>query len=102
LQEGGYANLYHYKPDTAGWLTNSVTRPKMIDSFIESVESGIIKLNSSDTLAECLTLVDNNGKIQAEDGENDDTIISAAIGVQMLIEDSISDVYENLENKIFM
>ena len=102
LQEGGYANLYHYKPDTAGWLTNSVTRPKMVDSFIEAVESGIIKLNSSDTLAECLTLVDNNGKIQAEDGENDDTIISAAIGVQMLIEDSISDVYENLENKIFM
>lgn len=102
LHEEGYPNLYEYKEDTPGWLTNSVTRPKMIDTFIEAVESGIVTIKSDDTLGECLTLVDNGGKIEAEDGYHDDTIISGAIAVQMLIEDAPSDVYDNLENKIFM
>lgn len=102
LYEAGYPNLFYHKDDTPGWLTNSVTRPKMIDSFIEAVESETIKLNSRDTLGECLTLIDNGGKIEAEDGEHDDTIIAGAIAVQMIIHDSVSDIYDNLQSKILM
>lgn len=102
LYESGYPNLFYHKDDTPGWLTNSITRPKMLDSFIEAVESKTIKINSRETLGECLTLIDNGGKIEAEDGEHDDTIISGAISVQMLIEDSVSDIYDNLQSKILM
>lgn len=102
LDEMGYPYLFCHKEDQPGWLTNSVTRPKMIDTFIEGVESSTVIINSSETLGECLTLIDNSGKIEAEDGEHDDTIISGAIAVQMLIAESVADVYDNLENKIFM
>lgn len=102
LYENGYPNLFYHNDQVPGWLTNSVTRPKMLDTFIEAVESGTILLNSAETLGECLTLVDNGGKIEAEDGEHDDTVISGAIATQMLIEDSVNDVYENLAQKIIM
>jgi len=97
-----YSNLYYGKEETPGWLTNSVTRPKMIDTFIEGVESETIKLNSLETLGECLTLVDNGGKIEASDGENDDTIISAAIGIQMIITNGRDDLWDNLSSKVLL
>lgn len=98
----GYSNLYFSKDDTPGWLTNSITRPKMIDTFIDSLESQAIKINSANTLGECLTLVDNGGKIEATEGEHDDTIISGAISVQLLIKSAPSDIYDNLSKKILL
>jgi len=97
-----YSNIYCYKDDTQGWLTNTITRPKMIDTFIDGLESETIKVNSLDTLGECLTLVDNGGKIEATDGENDDTIISGAIGVQMIISEGSSSLYDNLNKRILL
>lgn len=98
----GYSNLYFSKDDTPGWLTNSITRPKMIDTFIDSLESQAVKINSAITLGECLTLVDNGGKIEATEGEHDDTIISAAIAIQLLIKSAPSDIYDNLSKKILL
>lgn len=107
LQEHlSYPNLYYYKDDdedAAGWHTNSVTRPVMIDTFIEGTEDGTIVLNSRDTLGECLTLIDNNGKIEAEEGENDDRIIANAIAVQMCIKQSpLLGLYSNLSESILL
>lgn len=101
-----YPYLYSFQEDRLGWKTDSVTRPLMIDAFIDGVESGTILLNSLDTLSECLTLVDNNGKIEANDSEEnacfDDCVIAASIAVQMIIEHGPSDLYNNLHSKILV
>jgi len=106
----GYPNLYKYKStangdpeDVAGWKTDLVTRPLMLDAFVDGVDNSTIRLNSRDTLGECLTLIDNNGKIEAEDGENDDCIISCAIGIQMCIVASRDlHLYDDLQESILL
>ena len=106
----GYPNLYKYKStangdpeDVAGWKTDQVTRPIMLDAFIDGVDNSTIRLNSRDTLGECLTLIDNNGKIEAEEGENDDCIISCAIGIQMCIVASRDlHLYDDLQESILL
>jgi len=98
-----YSNLYSYKEGQNGWLTNMVTRPLMIDGFIDGVEDEIVKLNSNLTLNECLTLINNKGKIEAEDGEHDDCIIAASIAIQMCIkEKSNISIYDDISNKILI
>ena len=98
----GYSNLFYHKPETPGWHTNTVTRPQMIDTWIDSVENQVVKLNSPETIGECLTLVDNGGKIEAAEGEHDDTIISGSIAVQLLIKDAVSDVWDKLSQKVLL
>lgn len=83
-----------------GWLTDRITRPLMLDIFIEGVENGTIILNDRETLAECLTLVNNDGKIEAVDGKHDDLVIAAAISIQMCLEEAKLDVYSDLGSKI--
>jgi hypothetical protein len=83
-----------------GWPTDRVTRPLMLDTLIEGVENETIILNDRETLGECLTLVNNEGKIEAEEGKHDDTIIAAAISTMMCIEESKLGVYSDVGNKI--
>ncbi len=97
-----YRNLFVAKDDKVGWVTDRVTRPIMIDAFIDCVEKQNFNFNDKTTLQECLTLIDNNGKIEAADGKHDDTIVAAAIGLQMCIEVGVSDVYENIGSKILL
>ena len=97
-----YQNLYINKDERPGWVTDRVTRPLMIDGFIETVESGSFKYNDRTMLKECLTLIDDGGKIQAADGKHDDTIISAAIGLQMCVVVGTSDVYDDIASKILL
>ena len=78
-----YSNLYRADDDRLGWKTNSLTRPLMIDAFIEALEDRTINVKSKFTLGECLTLVDNNGKIEAAEGMHDDCIIAEAIALQV-------------------
>lgn len=97
----GYANLYKDpKDDQLGWKTNLVSRPLMLDTFIEAVEEREIKLNSKAILYECLTLVDNGGKIEAEDGENDDAVIATSIALQVALKHGRFDLYDNIAEKI--
>lgn len=104
-----YMNLYRTKKENKkteleeiklGWQTDRVTRPLMLDIFIEGVENGTIILNDRETLSECLTLVNNNGKIEAEEGKHDDLVIAAAISVQMCIEEAKLDIYDGIGSKI--
>jgi len=98
-----YPNLYSFKEDSVGWKTDAVTRPLMIDGFIDGVENETVVLNSRESLGECLTLIDNNGKIEAEEGENDDCIIADAIGIQMCIKAAGDlSVYDDLSDKILL
>jgi hypothetical protein len=105
----GYTNLFRTKKENKktdmdevriGWTTDRVTRPLMIDTLIEGVEHGTITLNDKDTLAQCLTLVNNDGKIEAEEGKHDDLVIAAAISIQMCIEEGVFALYDNIAGKI--
>ena len=83
LIEEKYPNIYRAKDEREGWLTNKVTRPVMIDTFVDGVESFEITLKDKDTLEECTTLVDNKGKIEAEKGCHDDCVIATSIAVRV-------------------
>lgn len=83
-----YPNLYKPADGRNGWVTNSVTRPLMMDNFVEVVNDQSIGVRSRATLAECLTLVNNSGKIEAATGKHDDTIVASAIAIQLFKEAS--------------
>ncbi len=95
-----YPNLYQHEDERLGWKTDGVTRPIMTNVFIESVENGTTKLNDRETLGECLTLVNNNGKIEATEGKQDDLFIAACISVQLCIEEGSVSIYSNISNLI--
>jgi len=96
-----YKNLYRHADGKDGWITDRVTRPIMMNAFIDGVENRTIKLNHAETLKECLTLVSKNGKIQAVDNKHDDCVISCAIALQLIIKNSL-ELYDNIKSKILM
>lgn len=97
-----YPNLYvHPQDERLGWKTDSVTRPIMINAFIDAVEDGLLKVNDRDILAECLTLIDNLGKIEAAEGKHDDCVAATAISLQVALQNSLS-AYENIEERILL
>ena len=97
-----YPNLYYHSDEKLGWLTDRVSRPIMIDAFIDGVENRTIELTDEETLKECLTLINNNGKIEADTGKHDDCVMSSAIGVQMCIKMGELDLYENIGKRILL
>ena len=100
-----YPNLYFTKGGDGndkdlGWLTDRVTRPVMLDVFIQGVEGGSVRLKDSTTLRECLTLVSNEGKIEAGTNKNDDCVMAGAIAVQVCIEEGGSAFFDDIAGKI--
>ena len=104
-----YSNIYRTRKENKkteieevklGWPTDRITRPLMLDTFIEGVESGSIILNDRETLGECLTLINNDGKVEAAEGKHDDLVISAAISIQMCIEEAKLSIYDGIANRI--
>lgn len=97
-----YSNLFIHKDGRVGWLTDRVTRPIMLDMFIDGLENKNIKINDPTTLDECMTLVNDDGKIQAASGKHDDCVIAAAIAIQMCVECSTLEIYDNIKSKILL
>lgn len=97
-----YENLYVHSDEKLGWRTDMITRPLMIDEFIDAVENKIVKINDETILNECLTLVDKDGKIEAASGKNDDTIIASAIALQLAKKSSIIELYDDISSKILL
>jgi len=95
-----YQNLYVHTDDRLGWLTDRVTRPIMLDTLIDGVENGSVQLQDRTTLQECLTLVQENGKIEAGTGKHDDCVIASAIAVQMCIKEGSLSLYDNIGKMI--
>lgn len=100
LQTEGYENIFVHEniDERPGWLTNKVTRPMMLDAYIDAVESGTTKVNDKVELDECLTLVDNDGKIEAEETKHDDTIIAKSIALQLAIHHDKSALFDNIDD----
>ena len=101
LNDEQYPNLYKGKDSRLGWLNNSVSRPIAMDTLLESVVNNQLKIYHKETINELMTLVDNNGKIEAEKGKHDDCVISSAIALQLAIESVPSTVYNNIGSLIY-
>jgi hypothetical protein len=98
----GYPNIFiDPRDERPGWRTDSISRPLMLDRFIDAVEDEHLKVNDKDILSECLTLVDNAGKIEASEGKFDDCITATAIGLQVCLSNSTS-VYDDLDRRILV
>jgi hypothetical protein len=93
-----YPNLYMHPDEKLGWRSDGITRPLMIDKFIEAVDNGYLKIYDKDILNECLTLINNKGKIEAASGKHDDLIISCAIALQIKPDSRFS--YDDLDSRI--
>lgn len=96
-----WPNLYSHTDDRIGWVTDRVTRPIMLNAFRDCVENGSVKINNAETLRECLTFINKNGKITSEEGKHDDCIIACSIAIQMAIKKS-SVMYERIGEKILL
>lgn len=95
-----YPNLYQDKDEKIGWLTDRISRPIMLDTFIEAIETGRIKINDSQTIQECLTLVELDGRIEAGTSKHDDCVIASAIALQLCIKESSALFYEDIGKMI--
>lgn len=63
-----------------GFQTNVSSKPLIIDKLREEVRERQIEINDKTTLAEMLSyIVTDSGKMQAEDGTYDDTVMAMAI-----------------------
>ncbi len=94
-----HPSLYKHTDDKLGWHTNAITRPIMMNGFTNAVENKAVVINDKGILSECLTLVDSNGKIEADTGKKDDHVMATAIAIQMFLKEAQS-VYANIGEKI--
>lgn len=95
-----YPAIYVNKKDERpGWLTSNLTRSIIFNRFRDAIEEQDLIVNDKEILNECLTLVDNNGKLEASDGKHDDCIAASAIALQLILENPLS-VYDDISSKI--
>jgi len=98
-----YPGLWVAPDEKIGHHTTTLTRPLLIDTFVEAVNTDLFEIRSRDTFAECLTLVDNNGKIEAEEGKHDDAVFATALAVKLALEYLPKvNIYKNIETKVLV
>lgn len=74
------ANINNKPIEKFGWDTNAVTRPMMLSQMQQEIRQDALTLNDERLIRECLVfVVKENGKAEAETGENDDFVIACAI-----------------------
>lgn len=95
-----YPNIYCGPDERPGFLSTHSSRLQLIDDLIKAYDNNTITINSIDTLNEMKDLVDNKGKIEAQKGKHDDTIISLAIALKMADTFKILSVYNGISSKI--
>jgi hypothetical protein len=83
---GGY--VPDLEADSMGFNTNSKTRPLILNKLEETLRNKRLKIYSSRFYEELKTFVWNDNKVQAMKGENDDLVMSLAIGCWLFDSDS--------------
>ncbi len=91
-----YWNLYFSKSydrisdkltQKLGWSTNARTKPLMIDKLAEFVREMFVGIYSDLIISEMFTyVIEDDGKTNAQSGCFDDTVMAAAILLQLLLE----------------
>lgn len=86
-----YPNLYYHRDYDItrkitlklGWRTNAKTRTILIDEIDDALENGLMHVNDSEFIAECMNFVDNGtGTYAARPGFHDDRVIMWGIAWQ--------------------
>lgn len=78
-----YPLLYMHKKGSLGWNTNQATRPVMISDFKEAIRDQLYHIYCQELYSECMTLIDKNGKAEADSGCHDDRIMAYSIALQV-------------------
>lgn len=69
-----------------GWKTDSKSKPLMIDKLAELIRNKLINIPSQDTIRELQTyIIEEDGKMNAVEGCNDDRVIALAIAIMMYL-----------------
>jgi hypothetical protein len=70
----------------AGWTTNSVTRPVMLEDLSNYIDDAPEMIRSREFLSECITFrLQRNGRFEADPGCHDDRVMKWAVANQMRI-----------------
>ncbi|WP_246565346.1 DNA packaging protein [Paenibacillus faecis] len=95
-----YPLLYMHKKASLGWNTNQATRPVMISDFKEAIRDELYNIYCPDLYSECMTLIDKNGKAEADSGCHDDRILAYSIALQVRqVADKWFEWYAKKQNK---
>lgn len=96
IKKNEYWNLFFSKSydkisDTMtqklGWTTSVRTKPYMIDKLAEFVREMYLGIYSDEIISEMFTyVIEDNGKTNAQVGCHDDTVMSTAIMLQLMLE----------------
>lgn len=78
-----YPLLYMHKKGSFGWNTNQATRPVMISDFKEAIRDQLYDIYCPELYGECMTLIDKNGKAEADSGCHDDRVMAYSIALQV-------------------
>lgn len=78
-----YPLLFMHKKGTMGWNTNQATRPVMMSDFKEAIRDQLFEIYCPALYGECMTLIDKNGKAEADSGCNDDRVMAYSIALQV-------------------
>jgi hypothetical protein len=82
----GYAHIYEQR-NQAGWLTSSMTRPRMIEEFAAMLANAPQLFTSARLLAECRTFIRRqDGSPAAAQGAHDDCVMAMAIALAVRAE----------------
>lgn len=102
LRNGGYPHLFYRqelenrstrKVSKLGWLTNSATRPVMINSLSDALRDGAI-IPSRETVQELTTFViGHDGKVAGQSGCHDDRVIASAIAMELRKRQGIGRIF---------
>jgi hypothetical protein len=95
IKYSAYRNLYYKEVlDEAtkkltkkfGWHTDTRTKPLIIDKLAQVIREGLITIPSEDTIRELQTyVIEEDGKMNAVEGCNDDRVMALAIAVFMYL-----------------
>ncbi|MEK5376572.1 DNA packaging protein [Paenibacillus sp. FSL P2-0173] len=77
-----YPLLFMHKK-SLGWNTNQATRPVMISDFKEAIRDQLYDIYCPELYGECMTLIDKNGRAEADSGCHDDRILAYSIALQL-------------------
>lgn len=93
------ARIWRDRDEKYGWLTHEVTRQPALDALEQAVRRGIWTTRDKHTLSEVRTfIIDKKGKPQASPGANDDLVLAAAIGWDVLRRPVVRRDLSNLPN----
>jgi hypothetical protein len=91
-----YHNVMRYQPvqqqiklsgrfernEDFGWPTNAITRPIILRDLAAAISSGSITSYDKSFWEECLSFVNDKGKVQAAEGCRDDRVFKHALAIQ--------------------